>query len=111
MTAFNNSREYWQPQLDDPQLNAFKKLTLDSMGFAESRTAGVWTFDLAAHSILALLEALNEQAVVIGDSMGGGPTGLRCALLDAERTRRGAVSRITGVVACGTSAEEESEGV
>lgn len=69
-----------------------------------------WNFDIAAHSILQLCESLDGRALIVGDSMGGGPTGLRCALLDAERVKAGAVSRIAGVVACGTSAEEESKG-
>lgn len=42
--------------------------------------------------------------------MGGGPTGLRCALLDATRIGEGLERRIAGVVAIGTSAEEESAG-
>lgn len=46
----------------------------------------------------------------MGDSMGGGPTGLRCALLDASRSMNGEKKRIAGVVAIGTSAEEESAG-
>lgn len=103
--AFNNSREYWQPQLDDPQLAQFDKIVLDSLGFADSSTRGIaWTFDQAAESILAILKAFpDRRAVIIGDSMGGGPTGLRCALLDSSSGRN-----IAGVVAIGTSAEEES---
>lgn len=79
-------------------------ITLDAVGFAESAcgTGTSWDFDVAAGSILALLEHLDQSAVVIGDSMGGGPTGLRCALSGS--------SRIVGVVAVGTSCECESPG-
>lgn len=87
---------------------------LDSIGFAASATGGrAWDFDLAAASILDLLEhhfPAGPATVVVGDSMGGGPTGMRCALLDAERVKAGGLRRILGVVACGTSAEEESAG-
>lgn len=48
------------------------------------------------------------KAVVVGDSMGGGPTGLRVALRDAER--KDGKGQVVGVVACGTCAEEESAG-
>ncbi|KAI5479747.1 hypothetical protein MNV49_003008 [Pseudohyphozyma bogoriensis] len=76
-----------------------------------------WSFDLAAHSILVILEELGsegvavkgQKAVVVGDSMGGGPTGLRVALKDAEWAKKaGLEQRVLGVVACGTCAEEES---
>lgn len=110
-TAFNNSREYWQPQINDPLLAEYNKITLDAIGFARSKTYPLpWSFDLAAYSILALLDHLDTPCVLVGDSMGGGPTGLRCALLDAGRIAAGNTSRILGVVACGTSAEEESSG-
>lgn len=111
-TAFNNSRHYWKPNVEDPQLSEFTKITIDAPGFAQSRTkpaGSAWSFDLAAAGVLAILdrEAGSRRAVIIGDSMGGAHTGLRAALRDTERTED---RRIAGVVACGTAAEEESAG-
>lgn len=51
------------------------------------------------------------KAVVVGDSMGGGPTGLRVAIRDEERVKEEKrEKRILGVVVCGSAAEVESEG-
>lgn len=118
--AFNNSRHYWRPQIEDPQLASYTKIAIDAPGFAQSRTkpAGApWSFDLAAAGVLAILDKESEsagsgrQAVIVGDSMGGAHTGLRAALRDEERRKEGkGKGRIVGVVACGTAAEEESAG-
>lgn len=115
-TAFNNSRYYWKPQLEDPLLSSFTKIAIDAPGFAHSRTqpaGSAWSFDLAAAGVLAILDQEigdgEQLAVVVGDSMGGAHTGLRAALRDEER-RDGKKGRIAGVVACGTAAEEESAG-
>ncbi|KAM0751767.1 alpha/beta-hydrolase [Meredithblackwellia eburnea MCA 4105] len=110
---FNNSRHYWSPQTHDHTLGPFNKVAVDSIGFALSSTDGrQWDFDLAAHAIIQLVDELGVKAVIIGDSMGGGPIGLRVALLDAKRrSKKGATEpkgEILGVVACGTCAEEES---
>ena len=96
-------------------------ITIDAVGFAHSRTGGrAWSFDLAAESVLVILDVLAEagiegyspstKAVVVGDSMGGGPTGLRVLLRDQERVDEGMAARVLGTVACGTAAEVESEG-
>lgn len=106
--AFNNSRAYWAPQIASPKLAAFAKIAFDSIGFGRSKTGGgrPWSFDLAAASVLAALEQetifQGMKAVVIGDSMGGGPIGLRIALLDGGK-------RIRGLVCAASAAEEESE--
>lgn len=119
-TAFNNSRHYWLPQLNDPLLSSFPRVFLDAVGFGQSRSGGQpWSFDLTAQAILVILDELQGEgvidgnAVIIGDSMGGGPTGLRAALKSAERESHGdrVAAKILGVVACGTSAEEESAGL
>lgn len=47
----------------------------------------------------------------VGDSMGGGPTGLRVGLLDYKRVMEQRKRRIVvGIVAVGTSSEIEREG-
>lgn len=111
LAAFNNSRRYWSPQLHDPLLAPYPLLTFDAIGFSSSALAGApWSFDLAAALVLAVLERLSEpggplegrKSVLVGDSMGGGPTGLR-VLLRGE-------GRVSGVVVVGSAAEEESEG-
>lgn len=40
---------------------------------------------MASDSVIAILDQENLDGVVIGDSMGGGPTGLRCALSGSDR--------------------------
>ncbi|KAM0787977.1 hypothetical protein ACM66B_006179 [Microbotryomycetes sp. NB124-2] len=104
---FNNSRHYWKPQIDDEQLAPFTKIAVDAVGFARSRTSHAWSYDVAAASILAILDKElqpDQQAVLIGDSMGGAHTGLRAGMRDAEQGGK----RLCGIVACGTAAEEES---
>jgi hypothetical protein len=119
---FNNSRLYWSPQLHDPLFASYPIITIDAVGFSHSRTGGrAWSFDLAAESVLAILDELAQahiegyrsdiKAVVIGDSMGGGPTGLRVLLRDQERVQSGMEARVLGTVACGTAAEVESSGM
>ncbi|KAL8280496.1 hypothetical protein RQP46_007144 [Phenoliferia psychrophenolica] len=117
---FNNTRKYWTPQLNDPRLAPYPKVVLDALGFGLSATQDrPWDFDLAAEAILVVLDELvteglvKRDAVVVGDSMGGGPTGLRVALRDHERESEKSVEgkkrgKVVGVVACGTCAEEES---
>ncbi|KAK4052085.1 hypothetical protein OIV83_002379 [Microbotryomycetes sp. JL201] len=107
---FNNSRHYWQPQIDDEQLAPFTKVAVDAVGFARSRTTPAgseWSYDVAAASILAILDKElkpSQQAVLIGDSMGGAHTGLRAGMRDVEQGGK----RLAGLVICGTAAEEES---
>ncbi|KAK4050559.1 hypothetical protein OIO90_005026 [Microbotryomycetes sp. JL221] len=107
---FNNSRHYWKPQIEDEQLASFTKIAIDAVGFANSRTkpaGSEWSYDVAAASVLAILDKeleKDQQAVIVGDSMGAAHTGLRAALRDNEQGGK----RLAGVVACGTAAEEES---
>jgi len=108
---FNGSRDYWSPQVCSPALAPFPKLVFDSPGFGLSRTGPgpdgrprPWSFDLCAAAFLAAFDQAPElaglNAVVMGDSMGGGPVGLRIGMAGH--------ARVVGVVACATSAEEES---
>ena len=106
---FSNSQDYWQPQLEHPELGAFALLTVDCPGHGGSTTRGrPWThWDWARATLLAIDKLNIPRVVAIGVSQGGF-TAYRLALLDVGRAGIVQERKVFGVVSCGSSIDKEA---